>query len=99
MKIRLQVVVDQEDEAVVELVQNALNEICSKMSYSPSRLQPSLAGCMEFYATGELNEKEIDHLLSELNNDWDGEADDCQAYSFNTMMFHPNVYYLQFQSF
>lgn len=99
MKIRLHVVVDQEDEAVVELVQNALNEICSKMSYSPSRLQPSLAGCMEFYATGELNEKEIDHLLSELNNDWDGEADDCQAYSFNTTMFHSNVYYLQFQSF
>ena len=99
MKIRLHVVVDQEDEAVVELVQNALNEICSKMSYSPSRLQPSLAGCMEFYATGELNEKEIDHLLSELNNDWDGEADDCQAYSVNTTRFHPNVYYLQFQSF
>ena len=49
MKIRLHVVVDKEDDAVVEVVQNALNEICSKMSYSPSRLQPSLAGCMEFY--------------------------------------------------
>ena len=54
MKIRLHVVVDKEDDAIVELVQNALNEICSKMSYSPSRLQPSLAGCMEFYATSEL---------------------------------------------
>ncbi len=99
MKIRLHVVVDKEDDAIVELVQNALNEICSKMSYSPSRLQPSLAGCMEFYATSELEENEIDDLLSKLNNDWDGEKDDCQAYSFNTAMFHPNVYYLQFQSF
>ncbi len=32
MKIRLHVVVDKEDDAVVEVVQNALNEICSKMS-------------------------------------------------------------------
>ena len=64
MKIRLHVVVDKEDDAIVELVQNALNEICSKMSYSPSRLQPSLAGCMEFYATSELEENEIDDLLS-----------------------------------
>ena len=92
MKIRLHVVVDKEDDAIVELVQNALNEICSKMSYSPSRLQPSLAGCMEFYATSELEENEIDDLLSKLK-------DDCQAYSFNTTMFHPNVYYIQFQSF
>ena len=46
MKIRLHVVVDKEDDVIVELVQNALNEICSKMSYSPSRLQPSLAVCM-----------------------------------------------------
>ena len=29
MKIRLHVVVDKEDDAIVELVQNALNEICS----------------------------------------------------------------------
>ena len=66
MKIRLHVVVDKEDDAVVEVVQKALNEICSKMSYSPSRLQPSLAGCMEFYATSDLNEDEIDDLLSKL---------------------------------
>ena len=79
MKIRLHVVVDKEDDAVVEVVQNALNEICSKMSYSPSRLQPSLAGCMEFYATSDLSEDEIHDLLSKLNNDWDGENDDCQA--------------------
>ena len=68
MKIRLHVVVDKEDDAVVEVVQNALNEICSKMSYSPSRLQPSLAGCMEFYATSDLSEDEIDDLIK--NNEF-----------------------------
>ena len=68
MKIRLHVVVDKEDAAVVDVVQNALNEICSKMSYSPSRLQPSLAGCMEFYATSDLSEDEIDDLIK--NNEF-----------------------------
>ena len=99
LNLSLGKVITLSNDTIVELVQNALNEICSKMSYSPSRLQPSLAGCMEFYATSELEENEIDDLLSKLNNDWDGEKDDCQAYSFNTTMFHPNVYYLQFQSF
>ena len=70
MKIRLHVVVDKEDDAIVELVQNALNEICSKMSYSPSRLQPSLAGCMEFYATSELEENEIDDAIKSFSQIW-----------------------------
>lgn len=99
MKIRLHVVVDKEDEKVVEIVQKALDKLCPTMSYSPSRLQPSLAGCMEFYATNELESEEIENLLSKLNNDWEGQKDDCQAYGFNTTMFHPNVYYLQFQTF
>ena len=55
--------------------------------------------CLEFYGSATLDSNEIESLLSQLNNDWDGENDDCQAYSFNTTMFHPNVYYLQFQSF
>lgn len=99
MKIRLHVVVDKEDEKVVDIVQEALHELCPSMSYSPSRLQPSLAGCMEFYATNDLEDEEIEELLSKLNNDWEGQKDDCQAYGFNTIMFHPNVYYLQFQTF
>ena len=69
---------------------------------SPRRLQAEAKEKrvrVEFYATSDLSEDEIDDLLSKLNNDWDGENDDCQAYSFNTTMFHPNVYYLQFQSF
>lgn len=99
MKIRLHVVVDKEDEAIVQLVEEELLRLHSDFSFSPSRLQPSLAGCMEFYATGEIEEEKIETLLSQLNNDWDGEMEDCQAYGFNTTMFHPNVYYLQFQTF
>ena len=99
MNIRLHVVVDKEDENVVQLVQQELDQLCDHLSYSPSRLQPSLAGCMEFYATAKFDEDEVESFLNQLNNDWDGQMDDCEAYGFNTTMFHPNVYYLQFQTF
>lgn len=99
MKIRLHVVVDMEDEALVEQVQSQLSSVCPGLSYSPSRLQLSLANCMEFYCTGEMEEKDIHAFLEYLNSDFDGEWDDCDAYSFNTTMFHPHVYYLQFQAF
>ena len=39
-------------------------------------------------------EKEV---LGQLNNDWDGEVDDCIAYGFNTKMFDSLVYHLNFQ--
>ena len=42
--------------------------------------------------------QEINDLLDVLNNDWDGDHYDCDAYGFNTKMFDENVYYLQFQT-
>ena len=39
----------------------------------------------------------IDRNLDQLNNDWDGEVDDCIAYGFNTKMFDSLVYHLNFQ--
>ena len=36
-------------------------------------------------------------VLDQLNNDWDGEVDDCIAYGFNTKMFDSLVYHLNFQ--
>ena len=45
----------------------------------------------------ELEKEQAETLRQTLNNDWDGEFDDCDAYGFNTIMFHPHVYYLQFQ--
>ena len=97
MLARVHVVVTPEDEKVVEEVIEALREIESKFSYSPWREQPSLANCLEFFGTANLNDEEIDNFLAKINNDLDGERDDCSAYSFNTKMFHKNVYYIQFQ--
>ena len=36
-------------------------------------------------------------VLDQLNNEWDGEVDDCIAYGFNTKMFDSLVYHLNFQ--
>ncbi len=99
MKFRLYVVVDREDEDLVNEVKSELNTLNSTLSFSPSREQPSLAGCLEFFGTGYGTMEEVQSLLDFLNNDWDGEFDDCSAYGFNTTMFHPHVYYLQFQTF
>ncbi len=98
MLIRLYTVVDREDENVVNEVKEAIQNICPKFSFSPSREQPQLANCLDFYGTANnVSNEELEILLNTLNNDWDGELDDCSAYGFNTKMFHPRVYYLQFQ--
>ena len=97
MLTRLYVVVSPEEESIVEEVIDELRNLQPKFSYSPFREQPSLANCLEFYGTANLNEKEIDTFLSQINNDLDGDRDDCSAYGFNTKMFHKNVYYIQFQ--
>lgn len=97
MRIRLHVVVDIEDESIVDEVKKDIQKIYKSFSFSPSREQPSLRNCLEFYGTADINQEEIEHLLSQLNNDWEGEIEDCCAYGFNTKMFHSHVYYLQFQ--
>ena len=98
MIARLYTVIDVEDESVVEEVKSVINQIGPKFSFSPSREQPTLAHCLDFFGTAEdISMEEIELLLTKLNNDWDGEMDDCDAYGFNTKMFHPRVYYLQFQ--
>ena len=97
MRTRLYVVVDREDETVVDEVKDSIHSICSAFSFSPSREQPTLRDCLDFYGTAEISDEEIDTLLKFLNNDWDGEREDCSAYGFNTKMFHPRVYYIQFQ--
>lgn len=97
MLVCLHVVVDTEDKDMEEEVQNRLLELCPDFSFSPSRPQPSLVNCMEFYATGQMEAQMAENLRTSLNNDWEGETDDCDAYGFNTCMFHPHVYYLQWQ--
>lgn len=97
MLVRLHVVVDDESDQVIEEVKSALEAITSGFSFSPSRPQPSLANCSEFYGTADIEMEEILEILEKLNNDWDGDEYDCSAYGFNTKMFHPRAYYLQFQ--
>ena len=98
MLVRLHVVIDKEDETLEQDIKKELCHLCDKLTFSPSRLQPTLNGCLEWYATADLTNAEIEFLLSQLNNDWDGDPQDCEAYGFNTKMFHENVYYLQFQT-
>lgn len=97
MLVRLHVVIDTEDTGTEEEIKEQLRSYCPDLSFSPSREQPSLMNCREFYSTVQLEKEQAETLRQTLNNDWDGEFDDCDAYGFNTIMFHPHVYYLQFQ--
>ncbi|MCI6379649.1 MAG: hypothetical protein SO150_04100 [Faecalicoccus sp.] len=97
MLVRLHVVIDTEDTGIEEEIKEQLRSYCPDISFSPSREQPSLMHCMEFYSTVQLEKEQAEVLWQTLNNDWDGKFDDCDAYGFNTIMFHPHVYYLQFQ--
>lgn len=97
MLVRLHVVIDTEDTGIEEEIKEQLRSYCPDISFSPSREQPSLMHCMEFYSTVQLEKEQAEVLWQTLNNDWDREFDDCDAYGFNTIMFHPHVYYLQFQ--
>lgn len=96
MKIRLHVVVEGTEE-ISDQLKLKLSKIQSKLSYSPSREQPNLLNCYEFFATADLSMEEIKNLKEQLNNDWEGEEDDCCAYGFNTKMYDPTMYYVQFQ--
>ena len=52
---------------------------------------------VEFFATCQITKEKAQEVLDQLNNDWDGEVDDCIAYGFNTKMFDSLVYHLNFQ--
>ena len=58
-----------------------------------------LKGHSEFYCTFKIYENEIQSLLDKLNDDWEGEMEDCICYGFNTKMFHELVYCLEFTLF
>ena len=54
MLIRLHVVIDTEDTGIEEEIKEQLRSYCPDLSFSPSREQPSLMNCMEFYSTVQL---------------------------------------------
>lgn len=92
----LQVVVHTNSPEVVQGVQDRLSAICNTLSYSPVREQPSLNDCLEFMATGVVDEKMRQLLIDTLDNDWDKAEDEDTywAYGFNTKPFTSEVYYL-----
>ena len=97
--LRMRVVVSSEDESQGLAIQNELANLCSKLSFSPMRLEPSLEGCLEFAASGMVEEQERTLLVKTLDNDWDyDEEDDLYwAYGFNTKLFDQRVYYLELE--
>ena len=98
MRIRLHVVIHSEEASIEHRVKEELLTYCSSLSFSPSREQPSLNHCMEWFGTADVTEAEFSKLLS-LNNDWDIYDGGYSAYGFNTKMFDSSVYYLQITTY
>lgn len=99
MLARLHVIVSSEIDKDINTVKQILLQINPKFSISPARDYQGLKGYSEFYCTFKIHENEIQSLLDKLNNDWEGEREDCICYGFNTKMFHELVYYLEFTLF
>ena len=96
MLATLHVIISSEDENDYQMIKNILLDLKPNFSISFAREFAGLKGHSEFYATCDLKKEEIQPLLNQLNNDWDGEIDECMCYGFNTKMFHPLVYCLEF---
>ncbi|MGM9960080.1 MAG: hypothetical protein ACI32F_02065 [Allobaculum sp.] len=98
-KLMMRVVVQTEKEDQVTEVQQELQKLVPALSFSPTREEASLDGCLEFYATGKVDENERTLLVDTLDNDWDYDDEDdvYWAYGFNTKMFDSRVYYLELE--
>ena len=98
-RVLLQVVVQAKEESMAVDVQKELSALVPGFSYSPIREQESLNDCLEFMATGEVDEAGRQLLIKTLDRGWDVDEDEdlYWAYGFNTKMFNPNVYYLQLE--
>ena len=96
MLARLHVVISSENPKDYETVKESLLQINPHFSISPYREYAGMKDHSEFFVTFDIQEEDVQALLDSLNNDWDGEMDDCICYGFNTKMFHPLVYYLGF---
>lgn len=93
----LYVVIESEKEEDYLRIKDKLLQINHDFSVSPCKESSMAAQVVEFYVTFQGDEKQTKEILEQLNNDWDGEYDDCIAYGFNTRMFDSMVYYLAFQ--
>ena len=99
MFFRLHVIISSENEKDEKLIKDLLYQIRPTLSISPAREYAGLKDHSEFYITVDLKPEEVQPLLDQLNNDWDGEMDDCDCYGFNTKMFDELIYCLEFTYF
>lgn len=99
MLARLHVIVSSGIDKDINTVKQILSQINPEFSISPARDYQGLKGHSEFYCTFKIHENEIQSLLDKLNDDWEGEMEDCICYGFNTKMFHELVYCLEFTLF
>lgn len=99
MLARIHIIISSESDNDYKIIVKELLEINPEFSISPSRLYPGLKDHSDFYVTCQIKQEHVQNLLDRLNNDWDGESDSCVCYGFNTKMFHPLVYCLEFELF
>lgn len=99
MLARLYVIIASEKQEDYQKIKDLLLQIKPDFSISPYREYAGKKGCSEFFVTGNLDDAQVQPLLDQLNNDWDGNKDDCSCYGFNTKMFHELVDYLEFTLF
>lgn len=93
----LYVVISSSKEEDYQKVKEELLEIYPDFSVSPYKESQMEKDAVEFFATCQITKEKAQEVLGQLNNDWDGEVDDCIAYGFNTKMFDSLVYHLNFQ--
>lgn len=96
MIARLYIIISSTNESDEIQIKNKLLNICPAFSMSVSRECPHVKNAIDFYVTADLKEEDVKPILDQLNNDWDGDYDQCTCYGFNTKMFDPLVYYLDF---
>lgn len=96
MLARIHMIIDSENEVDIQTIKEQLYHLCPKLSISPDRPYQGKAHSSEFFITAQMSKDEADVLIQQLNNDFDGEDYDLEAYGFNTQMFHPLVYYIHF---
>ena len=79
------------------VISSSKEEDYPDFSVSPYKESQMEKDGVEFFATCQITKEKAQEVLGQLNNDWDGEVDDCIAYGFNTKMFDSLVYHLNFQ--
>ncbi|MGN1183222.1 MAG: hypothetical protein ACI4SR_09480 [Faecalibacillus sp.] len=92
----LYVVMSSEKEEDYQMLKEKLLTINPSFSISPYKESNMTRHASEFFVTFQIEKENVQDLLDQLNNDWDGRYDDCYAYGFNTKMFDPLVYHLSF---